>query len=88
MSFLAIALHLIVVDGHRCFISSGPATGELREPNPNLALGDRIAIDVEALQVIQSYPGHSLKKGPWELIMIRQALELRLGVTKRESVRR
>jgi hypothetical protein len=42
---------------------------------------------VEALQVIQSYPGHSVQKGPWELTMIRQALELGLGATKRESIR-
>ncbi|MBC8264327.1 MAG: DUF362 domain-containing protein [Anaerolineales bacterium] len=76
---LVIALHLIIMDGRRCFISGGPSAGELREPNLILASGDRIAIDVEALKVIQSYPGHSLKKSPWELTMIRRAVELGLG---------
>jgi len=78
---LAITPDLIIMDGRRCFISGGPAAGELREPNLILASGDRIAIDVEALKVIQSYPGHSLKKAPWELTTIRRAVELGLGVT-------
>jgi uncharacterized protein (DUF362 family) len=78
---LAIAPDLVIMDGRRCFISDGPSSGELREPNLILASGDRIAIDVEGLKVIQSYPGHSLKKGPWELTMIRHAAELGLGAT-------
>lgn len=78
---LAIAPDLIIMDARRCFISGGPSSGELREPNLILASGDRIAIDVEALKVIQSYPGHSLKKGPWEMTTIRRAVELGLGVT-------
>lgn len=78
---LAIAPDLIIMDGRRCFISGGPSSGELRQPNLILASGDRIAIDVEGLKVIQSYPGHSLKKGPWELTMIRRAVELGLGAT-------
>ncbi len=78
---LAIAPDLIIMDGRRCFIAGGPSSGELREPSLILASGDRIAIDVESLKVIQSYPGHSLKKGPWELTMIRRAVELGLGAT-------
>jgi len=78
---LAIAPHLIIVDGRRCFISGGPSSGELREPNLILASGDRIAMDVEGLKIIQSYPGHSLKKSPWELTMIRRAVELGVGAT-------
>jgi uncharacterized protein (DUF362 family) len=84
---LAIAPDLIIVDGRRCFISGGPSGGELREPNLVLASGDRIAIDVEALKVIQSYPGHSLKKGPWELTMIRRAVELGLGAMSEADYR-
>ncbi len=84
---LAIAPDLIIVDGRRCFISGGPSAGELREPNLILASGDRIAIDVEALKVIQSYPGHSLNKTPWELTMIRRAVELGLGATSEAEYR-
>jgi len=84
---LAIAPDLIIMDGRRCLISGGPAAGELREPNLILASGDRIAIDVEGLKVIQSYPGHSLKKGPWELTTIRRAVELGLGATSEAAYR-
>ncbi len=78
---LAIAPDLIILDGRRCFISGGPSSGELREPNLILASGDRVALDVEGLKIIQSYAGHSLKKSPWELTMIRRAVELGLGAT-------
>ena len=84
---LAIAPDLIIVDGRRCFIAGGPSGGELREPNLILASGDRIAMDVEALKVIQSYPGHGLKKSPWELTMIRRAVELGLGATSEAEYR-
>jgi uncharacterized protein (DUF362 family) len=84
---LAIAPDLIIMDGRRCFISGGPSKGEVREPNLILAAGDRVAIDVEALRVIQSYPGHSLKKDPWELTMIRQAVALGLGAASETAYR-
>jgi uncharacterized protein (DUF362 family) len=76
---LAIAPDLILMDGRRCFISGGPMQGEVREPNLILASGDRIAIDVEGIKVIRGFSGHSLPAGPWELPMIRQAVELGLG---------
>jgi uncharacterized protein (DUF362 family) len=84
---LAIAPDLIIMDGRRCFISGGPSTGELREPNLVLASGDRIAIDVEALKVIQSYPENDLAAGPWELPMIRRAVELGLGAASEADYR-
>ncbi len=65
----------------RCFISGGPSSGELQEPNLILASADRIVVDVQGLKVIQSYPGHSLKKGLWKLTMIRRAVKLGLGAT-------
>jgi len=82
---LAIAPDLVIMDGRRCFISGGPSEGELREPNLILASGDRIAIDVEGLKVIQSHPGHSLQKDPWNLAMIQGAAELGLGAASAED---
>ncbi len=82
---LVIAPDLVIMDGRRCFIAGGPATGTVREPNLVLASGDRVAIDVEGLKVIQSYPGHSLDKDPWELAMIQRAAELGLGATSEAS---
>jgi uncharacterized protein (DUF362 family) len=76
---LAIAPDLSIIDGRRCFISGGPSTGELREPNLILASGDQIAVDVEGLKVIMGYEGHDLEADPWSLTMVRRAVELELG---------
>jgi uncharacterized protein (DUF362 family) len=84
---LAIAPDLIIMDGRRCFISGGPSAGEVREPNLILASGDRIAIDVEALKVIRSYPDNNLEADPWELPMIRRAVELGLGAASEGEYR-
>jgi hypothetical protein len=52
-----------------------------------LASGDRIAIDVEALKVIQSYPENDLKADPWKLPMIRRAADLGLGAASETDYR-
>lgn len=72
---------LIIMDARKCFIKGGPAEGELREPNFILASDDRVAVDVEGIKIIQSFPGSSLFKiNPWELPQIKRARELSLGV--------
>lgn len=76
---LVVHPNLIIMDGRKCFISGGPATGELRSPSVVLASGDRIAIDVEAIKTIKSFEGASLKDDPWSYTQIRRAVELELG---------
>jgi uncharacterized protein (DUF362 family) len=84
---LAIGPDLALVDARRCFISGGPIAGEVRTPDLILASGDRVALDVEALKVIQSYPGHSLDGDPWALPTIRRAVELGLGAASEADYR-
>lgn len=72
--------NLILIDGRKCYIAQGPAYGELREPNVILASGDRIAIDIEGIKIIQSFPGNNLNKSPWDYLQIRRAVELGIGV--------
>jgi uncharacterized protein (DUF362 family) len=82
---LVLHPNLIFMDGRRCFISGGPACGELRTPNVILASGDRIAMDIEALKIIKSYEGTSITDNPWNYTQIRRAVELGLGTkTERE----
>ena len=76
---------IIILDGRRCFISGGPDKGEVREPNVILASGDRIAVDVESVRILQSYPGTSLEEDVWQLRQIRHAVELGLGVSRDEE---
>lgn len=77
---LVVNPNLIITDGRKCFIRGGPASGETRNPGVVLASGDRIAIDVEALKVIESFEGASLGDDPWSYTQIRRAVELGVGV--------
>ncbi len=71
---------LIVMDGRKAFVSGGPEKGQLVEPGIVMASGDLVAIDVEALKVLQSYPADNRLTGdPYQLPQI--ATALRHGLT-------
>jgi uncharacterized protein (DUF362 family) len=66
---------LIIMDARKCFITKGPSKGEVREPNLVLASKSRVAIDIEGIEVIQSFKGNSLKGvKARELTQIKEAL--------------
>ena len=68
---------LVIMDARKCFINRGPAQGEVREPGLILASESRVAIDIEAVKIIQGYAGNSLAGlKPEELRQIKYALEL------------
>lgn len=72
--------NLIIMDARKCFINKGPVSGEIREPNLILASDDRVAIDIEGINVIQEFKGNSLVGiNPWELPQIKRAVELKIG---------
>jgi uncharacterized protein (DUF362 family) len=69
------------MDGRKSFVTGGPDNGEVVEPNVILASGDRIALDVEGVKILQSYPRENLIQAPvWEMPVIQRAIELGLGV--------
>jgi uncharacterized protein (DUF362 family) len=82
---LVVHPDLIIADGRKCFITGGPFSGEVREPNVILASGDRVALDVEAIKIIASYEGSKLKDDPWSYTQIRRAVELGLGVKNEQE---
>jgi len=84
---LVVHPNLIIMDGRKCFVSGGPAKGELRSPGVVLASGDRIAMDVEGLKIIESFEGASLKDDPWSYAQICRAVELDLGVKNEQDYR-
>lgn len=84
---LVVHPDLIIMDGRKCFISGGPACGELRNPNVVMASGDRIATDVEAIKVIKGFEGTSLTEEPWNYAQIRRAVELGLGAGNEQGFR-
>jgi uncharacterized protein (DUF362 family) len=84
---LVVHPSLIVMDGRKCFITGGPFSGEVREPNLILASGDRVGIDVESIKIIESFEGAKLKDDPWGYTQIRFVVELGLGVKSEDEYR-
>jgi uncharacterized protein (DUF362 family) len=82
---LVVHPDLIIMDGRKCFITGGPFHGDVREPNVVLASGDRIAIDVEGIKIIESFEGAKLKESPWSYTQIRRAVELGLGARNEQE---
>jgi uncharacterized protein (DUF362 family) len=84
---LNMAVHpcLILMDGRKCFITGGPFSGEVREPNLILASGDRVAVDVEAVKTIEGFEGSRLKENPWSYTQIRRTVEPGLRVKNEDE---
>lgn len=78
--------NLIIMDARKCFVTRGPITGEVQEPNLIFASNDRIAIDIEGLKILKSYSAKNRLDLPlWEFPQIRRATELGLGVQREEQ---
>lgn len=78
---LPVAPDLILLDGRKAFVTEGPSKGEMVEPNVIMASGDRVALDVEAIKVLQAYPrDNKIQQPVWENPVIARAVELGLGV--------
>lgn len=83
---LAFMPDLIILDGRKAFVTEGPTEGKLVEPKILLAGTDRIAVDVEALKILKSYPAKNKLDGdPWQLPQIKRAVELDLGVKNEQE---
>jgi uncharacterized protein (DUF362 family) len=82
---LVVKPDLIIMDARKVFITGGPAKGELRAPNLILASGNQVAVDVQGVKILQSYPDCSLKGNVWDLVQIKHALELGQGPHNEEE---
>ena len=71
---------LCIMDARKIFVTGGPDEGDIASPNLILASGDRIALDVEGIKIIQHYRAQNLlTMAPWELPTIKRAIELGIG---------
>jgi len=85
---LARPTDFIVMDGTRAFITGGPSTGELREPNLVLATSDLVAADVVGLTLLKYLGAPSLlAQNSWEEAQVSRAVELGLGVSDASQIR-
>ena len=77
---LAYKPDLILLDGRKAFITQGPEKGQLVEPGLLMAGTDRLAMDIEGLKILKSYPADNLIKNEiMNLPQIKQALSIDLG---------
>lgn len=77
---LAVKPDLILIDGRTCLVTKGPATGKRKKAKVILAGTDRVAIDVEAVKIIQQFNADNHLHHPvWNLPQIIAAKALNLG---------
>jgi uncharacterized protein (DUF362 family) len=78
---------LVIMDGRVSFVSGGPAIGLAVHPGVILASGDPVAIDVQAVRLLQNYAAvNHLGGDAWHLPQISTAVKLGLGVTSDEEI--
>ena len=68
--------HLVILDGRKALVSGGPDHGEERSPGVILASRGRVAIDTEAVRILQQYHATGLDMDVEDVPMIRVAREL------------
>lgn len=85
----AIHPDLIILDGRKAFVTEGPQNGQIVRPNVIMASGDRIALDVEAVRILQSYKADNKldKADPWQYTQITRAIKNKLGARSQDEVK-
>ncbi len=85
---LPVQPDLIIMDARKAFVTEGPIKGEMVEPGLIMASGDCIALDVEGLNVLKSYPRENMLQAPaWRMPFITRCVELGLGARSEEDYR-
>ncbi len=78
----------IVLDGTKAFVTGGPFTGEIKQPNIIIATPDPIAADAMGLAVLK-YLGTTKnieEKSVWEQQQIKRAIEIGLGISNANQI--
>jgi uncharacterized protein (DUF362 family) len=79
---------LIVMDSRECFVTKGPAAGQVECTEVILAGGDMVSIDVEGVRLIQGYEAkNKLNMDVWDLPQIRHAVELGIGARSDDDIK-
>lgn len=84
---LLISPALIIMDARSIFVTRGPESGDIENPNLILASNDRVAIDIEGLKILKSYKAKNYLNLPiLKMPTIKRALELNIGSDKYKLV--
>jgi uncharacterized protein (DUF362 family) len=79
---------LIILDGTKAFVTGGPFTGEVKQPNIIIATSDIIAADAIGLAILK-YLGTTKnieEKSIWEQQQIKRAIEIGLGISNANQI--
>jgi uncharacterized protein (DUF362 family) len=78
---------LIIMDGRICFVSGGPAIGQVVHPGVLLASGDQVAMDVQGVRFLQNYAAvNHLTRDAWDLPQIKTAVKHNLGIKGEDEI--
>jgi uncharacterized protein (DUF362 family) len=78
----------VIMDATKAFVSGGPESGTVVEPNLLLASVDRVAIDAVGVAILRMKGASSIMKKPiFELDQIRRAAELGVGVKTASAIK-
>jgi uncharacterized protein (DUF362 family) len=78
----------IILDGTKAFVTGGPFTGEVKQPNIIIATSDIIAADAIGLAILK-YLGTTKnieEKSIWEQQQIKRAIEIGLGISNANQI--
>ncbi len=82
-------LDFVVMDGIKAFVTGGPESGKVVEPNLLLASKDRVAIDAVGVAILKMYgaKGKVGEAGIFEQDQLKRAAELCLGVKSVDEIK-
>jgi uncharacterized protein (DUF362 family) len=85
---LAYTPDLNIVDGTTIMVEGGPWKGTEKRTDLIIASGDRVAADIVGLALIKSFGlWKDVPNNIWETRQIKRAVELGLGVSKKEEIK-
>jgi uncharacterized protein (DUF362 family) len=74
---------LVIMDARKAFVTGGPAQGKVVEPGYIIASGDPIAVDVEGIRILKTFPDKNrLPADPWQLPQIAYAEQFGFSIKK------
>ncbi len=78
----------VLMDGIKAFVTGGPESGKVVEPNLLLASQDRVAIDAVGVAILKMYgaKGRVSEAGVFEQDQLKRAAELGFGVKSADEI--
>ncbi|TXT54546.1 MAG: hypothetical protein BAJATHORv1_60042 [Candidatus Thorarchaeota archaeon] len=78
---------LVLMDARKVFVTGGPASGTIEEPNIIIAGDNMLSVDIEGVKLLQSYKAkNSLGSEVWTVPQIRHAIKIGIGPKDKDQI--